>query len=49
MIGLDGMLSSLLVVEDDTAGATGWSRLESFVDLLSADSPTEITQSLHLI
>lgn len=37
MLGVDGILSALLVVEDDTTGATGWSRLESFVDLLSPD------------
>ena len=34
----DELLSVLLVVEDETAGAAGWSLLESFVDLLSVDS-----------
>ena len=35
ILGVDGVLSALLVVEDDTVGATGWSILVSFVDLLS--------------
>ena len=44
-LGVDGVLSVLLVVEDDTTGATGWSWQVSFVDLLSAGLQTEITQS----
>jgi hypothetical protein len=34
---VDELLSALLVVEDETIGAAGWSLLVSFVDLLSAE------------
>ncbi|MFS7948123.1 hypothetical protein Hanom_Chr06g00556271 [Helianthus anomalus] len=42
MFGVDVVLSLLLVVEDEATGATGWSVLVSFVDLLSAGSHNKV-------
>ena len=40
---VDELLSALLVVEDGTIGAAGWSLLVSLVDLLSAEQSKEPT------
>lgn len=39
---VDELLSALLVVVDEIIGATGWSLLVSFVDLLSAKAMQEV-------